>query len=58
MKDILLFLGGAMFGSMISFFMLCLISGNRVGKKVKNRDPKICFSEMRKGIIVFFQKPN
>ncbi len=40
MKDILLFLGGAMFGSMISFFMLCLISGNRVGKKVKNTAQK------------------
>lgn len=40
MKDILLFLGGAMFGSMISFFMFCLLSGNRIVKKAKNTAQK------------------
>lgn len=39
MRDIFIFLGGAMFGSVVAFFTLCLLAGIRQkddGKKENN----------------------
>lgn len=35
MKDILIFLGGAMFGSMVSFLVFALLNGTRTEKDNK-----------------------
>ena len=37
MREILIFLGGAMFGSLVAFFTLCLLAGIRMKSETKKK---------------------
>ena len=40
MREILIFLGGAMFGSLVAFFTLCLLAGIRLKDEERYRKKK------------------